>query len=301
MTRALTRPLSGLRVGISISGSEDSDGRGFPAWQVNRVTMQFAAALLGQGAGMVFGHDWRDDGVMEAVHDFAMRMQAPVARNKQEGPVPAPLLQNLLPWPDTPKLAPGEIKRLAATLSIKRAGLPDDVAGLVVGRSGKDVKAYLRARALTHLRNQLVAQTGARICIGGRTRGSRGRYPGVIEEAYLSVQTGRPLFLIGLLGGATRQLIDAVDGKPRPSGFGKTGDIDRIYGLFDKPGRPEGDVEISPDRVWSRFVSLGVAGLVEQNGLNDRENIELHRTPSVERAIELVLMGLAKIPKLSRT
>jgi len=34
----LQRPLVGRTVGLSISESEDGTGRGYPPWQVNRVT-----------------------------------------------------------------------------------------------------------------------------------------------------------------------------------------------------------------------------------------------------------------------
>jgi hypothetical protein len=51
------RPLQGRSVSLSISETDDSADRGFPAWQVNRVTVQLAAALIGQGASVVFGHD----------------------------------------------------------------------------------------------------------------------------------------------------------------------------------------------------------------------------------------------------
>ena len=69
------RPLRGCAVGLSISESDDSVTRGFPTEQVNRCTVQVVSALFGQGVAVVFGHDWRDDGVMEAVHAFARQMQ----------------------------------------------------------------------------------------------------------------------------------------------------------------------------------------------------------------------------------
>src|SRR5262245_42190162 len=100
---ALNRPLTGLVVNLSVSESEDSTRHGFPAWQVNRVTLQFVAALFGQGAGVAFGHDWREDGVMEAVHGFALQTQPSFPLST--GPTQAedqPMLHNILPWPDIP-------------------------------------------------------------------------------------------------------------------------------------------------------------------------------------------------------
>ena len=294
MTDALARPLVGLDVGLSVSESDDSVHLGFPSWQVNHVTLQAASGLIGQGAGVVFGHDWREDGVMEAVHSFALRMQAP------DGPpsaIPAspPLLRNLLPWPDKPSLTVDERARLASTLVIEEAGLPDDLAQGAARRITKGERTYLRARALTHLRRRLTDHTQARICLGGRMVGTQGRYPGVVEEAYLSVDAGQPLFLAGLLGGATKHVIDAIEGRPRPPGFGRRAPLEKLYARFASRYVRGPDAEIDPNHVWSRFNSLGVEGMSHRNGLADDENRELFDTPAVERAIQLILLGLARI------
>ena len=45
---AINRPLAGLAVNLSVSQSDDTLKHGYPTWQVNRVTLQFVAALFGQ-------------------------------------------------------------------------------------------------------------------------------------------------------------------------------------------------------------------------------------------------------------
>ena len=124
------RPLSECVVNISISESDDTAERGFPAWQVNRVIVQLVTALFGQGAGVVFGHDWREDGVMEAVHGIARQMQRPVSLSQEEAEtVGQPLLRNLLPWPDRPMLRPQDLQRLKPTLRVESAALPNELKG----------------------------------------------------------------------------------------------------------------------------------------------------------------------------
>jgi SLOG cluster2 len=186
----LERPLIGCTVGLSISESEDSTGRGFPPWQVNRVTLQVVAALFGQGAGVIFGHDWREDGVMEAVHGFARQMQSPLPLSHNEaGAAGQPLLQNLLPWPDTPHLSQQDLDRLRSTLRVEMAGLPEELKPHQDAALGADPNSslyrYMRARGLTHLRHRLNVECNARLCIGGRTSGSAGRFPGVIDQRTL--------------------------------------------------------------------------------------------------------------------
>jgi SLOG-like protein len=298
------RPLSNLTVSLSISESDDSARRGFPVWQVNRVTLQVTASLFGQGASLVFGHDWRDDGVMQAIHGFAMQVQPPVPLSPAETQAAGhPLLKNILPWPDKPVLSDEDLERLASTLRVEEAGLPAEIKPFDSKGRAVDTNdplyRYLRARGLTHLRRRLNAESEARFCIGGRTEGSAGRYPGVIEEALLAIQEGKPLFLAGLLGGAARQVISAIEEQEMPTDFCRSGLIDE---LFKKPPIVETDRQTQADRlsdrkrVWTAFQEIGVTGLARTNFLSAGENRELFYTPVFDRVMELVLTGLSRIP-----
>ena len=292
------RSLAGVRVGLSISETEVSAKQGFPSWQINRATLQVAAALFGQGAGIVFGHDWREDGVMEAVHGLARDMQPP----PDDGGESEPLLENILPWPDEPRLSKADREQLSATLSVEEAGLPEELEKFdQKGRANRRTPlfTYLRARGLTHQRRELEARSSARLCLGGRRGGSQGRYPGVIEEALLALENETPLYLAGLLGGATSQLIDAVEGGEMPKDFCPT----KVSELYKDP--PEGirehdqgtiqDRQIEPALVWSRFRETGASALSRANGLSPKENAELFYTPVLDGVIRLVLSGLSRL------
>jgi len=307
MMNPISRPLAGCVVGLSISESDDSARRGFPPWQVNRVTLQVVSALFGQGVGVMFGHDWREDGVMEAVHGFALQMQPPVPLSPQEAAAAdQPLLQNLLPWPDEPSLPIQDRERLASTLRIEKAGLPADLRqyetqAIELGQNAP-LYRYLRARGLTHLRHCLDSQSDARLCIGGRTGGSAGRFPGVIEEALLAVESRKPLFLVGILGGATRQVIGAIGRERIPENFCQP---TNVSAYFEKPPVVERDPGTARDRVadrravWSEFAELGLGGLSEINRLTTEENQELFNSPVLDRVIQLVLTGLSRLRSIN--
>jgi hypothetical protein len=299
----IARPLVGCVVGLSISESDESAERGVPAWQVNRVTLQVVAALFGQGVGVIFGHDWREDGVMEAVHGFARQMQPPVPLSGEEAAAAGqPLLRNLLPWPDEPRLPSDDLERLASTLRVETAGLPIELRGYqaeALSRSPNDpLYRYLRARGLTHLRRCLNDEAGARLCIGGRTSGSAGRFPGVIEEALLAIQSGKPLYLAGFLGGATQQVINAIEGGKMPDEFCRR---DPVHELYSQPPAVETDQGTMPDRLadwaalWSILQQAGVGRLVDANRLRREENEELFHTPVLDRVIQLVLIGISRL------
>jgi hypothetical protein len=297
------RPLARRSVNLSISESDDSIMRGFPLWQVNRVTLQVTTALFGQGANLVFGHDWREDGVMQAIHTFAQQVQPPVPLSTRDATAAGqPLLRNILPWPDTPRLSSDDLDLLSSTLSVELAGLPAEVEPFesearTLGASHA-IYRYLRARGLTHLRRCLNAKSDARLCIGGRTEGSTGRYPGVIEEALLAIQEGKPLFLAGFLGGATRQVIDAIEGRDMADDFCRPGQVDELYKeppIVETDRGTQIDRHIDRKALWTTFKQAGVEGLAERNRLEPVENQELFRTPVLDRVVELVLTGLSRL------
>lgn len=297
------RPLAGYIVNLSISESDDSARRGFPLWQVNRVTLQFVAALFGQGASVVFGHDWREDGVMQAVYGFAQQVQAPIPLSPAQSAAEAqPLLRNLLPWPDKPYLPEPDLEQLSSTLRVERAGLPgelrafDDDARRVEPDTA--LYQYLRARGLSFLRHRLNDVCHVRFCLGGRRSGHSGRYPGVIEEALLALTDKKPLYLATFLGGAAEQVVDAIDGKPMGNDFCNPNPLLDLYKappVKELDAATRSDRVINRDEVWGAFAEAGRERLAATNGLTLEENGELLRTPVIDRAIELVLTGLSRL------
>ncbi|RBN36165.1 hypothetical protein DMN50_36905, partial [Priestia megaterium] len=61
------------------------------------------------------------------------------------------------------------------------------------------------------MREQMNEDIDIRLIIGGKTKGYKGRYPGLVEEAYLALKSNKPIFLIGAFGGAARCIIEAIE------------------------------------------------------------------------------------------
>ena len=163
-----------------------------------------ASRLFGQGASVAFGHDWREDGVMEAVHGFALQTQPPIPLSPESAEAPRlePLLLNVLPWPDA---APFGSWNKNSSVRLLKWNLQVCLQELLAircrrARCGIELPAvrYLHARGLTFLRHRLNDVCQVRLCVGGRRSGSQGRYPGIIEEALLAVQQNKPLYLASI-------------------------------------------------------------------------------------------------------
>jgi hypothetical protein len=111
----------------------------------------------------------------------------------------------------------------------------------------------------------MTAGTDARIVVGGRVVPPFvGIWPGVVEEAYLTLEAGQPLFVAGGLGGGAALVADLIGGIARPDA-----------GLEDEP------------RLRETF-----AGADLRNGLSDEENALLFTTADLDLLVALILRGL---------
>jgi hypothetical protein len=112
------------------------------------------------------------------------------------------------------------------------------------------------------------------------------------------VSCKKPLYLASFLGGATKQVVDAIEGKQITEDFcGPT----LLQDLYKAPPVKEADEATRDDRiidrtgVWRQFAETGSENLAAANGLTKEENAELFHTPVIDRAIELVLIGLSRL------
>jgi hypothetical protein len=74
-----------------------------------------------------------------------------------------------------------------------------------------------------------------------------------------------------------------------------------LQGLYEAPDVKESDGTTRDDRVidrgavWKAFAGAGREEIAATNGLTIEENEELFHTPVIDRAVELVLIGLSRL------
>ncbi len=273
--------LEGFRVGISISGGAHLAGLGLTEDSVNEATRRLAEALLSRGAAVVFGHDWRPEGVMAEVFRLALEY-----RSAGDGP----RLINYLPWPGEPSASPEELEQVASVLEVRRVERPEALMG-------DQDPAVSQALALTQLRRVLAEVCSARICLGGKLSEFEGWMPGVMEEAWLTLlaakerkdQGGKALYVSALLGGAAAALVEALDG----------GDWDERLGQ-PAPERRESLAGSVPKEMPEFIREEGMRLLLEGNGLDKKENRALFRASDLETVVVLVLRGLSRLAERRR-
>ena len=253
-------------VGISVSPCTDATRMGYDLRQINRIVIRVAQYCLNHNMRVIFGHDWREDGVMRAIADFANKVASGsrgftqtsdrlCSGYPEDGEEPRML--NVVPTGQAPlsraareaELESGGIlKVLVANEAIETPLVP--VAEPIFPHL-EERREKLRATELTNFRLYITTllDPGCRICLGGRTNGYEGNEPGVMEEARLALVYNKPLYLLGGFGGATRS-------------FGE----DDNYGSV---------------QYWQK-----------SNGLVDKEKQELFETTDIERVLRLVSIGI---------
>jgi hypothetical protein len=154
----------------------------------------------------------------------------------------------------------------------------------------------LRARALTYLRRKIVETVDAQVCLGGRMQGSAGRIPGIVEEVYLLTGAGKPVYLSGLIGGATRQIAEMTRGRTPGDGlFATKPDIEEAYKKHASTG-DDPDARLDRDAIRGDFASqVTIDALSQANGLTPDENEQLFDAATSDDMIALVLRGLQRV------
>lgn len=205
-------------VGISVSPCADAAKIGYDHRQINRIVIRVAQYFLNRNMRVIFGHDWREDGVMRAVADFANIVAAGAEKSyEQSSHSPQSRVMNARMLNVVPT-AKGSFSRAALDARLESGGALEVISVEVALESlSVEMQELLspvvspvitRDAELTTLRYCITAllDPGCRICMGGKTSGFEGREPGVIEEAKLALEYDKPLYLMGGFGGATRML-----------------------------------------------------------------------------------------------
>ena len=148
------------------------------------------------------------------------------------------------------------------------------------------------------MREKITELAQARLVIGGKLANFSGVIPGVVEEAYLSLKGGKPLFLVGGFGGAARAVCDQLRGLARQE-FSETfsestvKDYAACKGLYASYAAPFESMQEIGAAIALKAAEPHSRAL--NNGLDDQDNLELMQCKDAQRIVELVLKGLGRI------
>ncbi|HAB18876.1 MAG TPA: TIR domain-containing protein [Verrucomicrobiota bacterium] len=305
----LAKSLTRRRVGLSISESENlaQRGLGFPRLPDEKAApssphlrdsmTEFARFLLAAGATLAYGGDLRQGGFTVVLFELLAAYRVLSGED-------SPPLQSWLCWPIHLDLTEDQEANWAGLVEFHKIKAPEipglDPAVKLPPTTPENLLAW--ARSLTSMREQMNAETDARIFLGGQigSFGVRGlgRYPGLAEEALLALRAHKPVYLIGAFGGCTDAIIAALRGQ-KPAAFT---DAERLADEkvraaceFYNQHLPPGGEPVNYAALTAELEQIGVSGL--NNGLTAEENERLFTTMVLPEMIALVLRGLGRLEK----
>lgn len=272
-------PKNPMTVNISASPCEDAEQLGYDERQINRIVIRIAQFFLFKGARVLFGQDWRDNGVMRAVLTSAELSEA-ATREPRRGP----RMLNLVATHGAPLSGTG-LEAAWDSAGVLEVRSIQEEAGVPIPFDNRCVELWTLRQRLTEM-----LDPGCRICLGGRTSGYSGYYAGAAEGAYFALSMGKPLYLIGGFGGATGAVCDALLGQVSRHAKG-TGPLDARTA---KSAVATSDPPMPLAGLTASFRAFGLHKLSKDNGLTAEDNRRLFEMTDIEAALGLISAGLTR-------
>jgi len=328
--RYRSRAIADRIIGFGISYQRDNLlARGLGLEHLRELLIRLARPLLRQGASIAYGGDWkeREDNF---TYDLLRLISAEQEDNSLGGPdtnLTIGRLINHLAWPYYLDVTPAieaqwinccRIIRISQTQAgIAEADLATDAEARAAEKSdrvlfnGAVTLSAMRRLTTEEIRItipdmpivEIIPPGAARVILGGKIDNYCGFLPGIFEEALLTLENGRPLYVLGGFGGAAEALARAMlgIGNPRPEELTavwhqeKTPCVAKLAALAGEFAMPP---EVRPtsaalDALFA-LVEQARANLPDtlKTGLTDPETRELLMTRDVARAVQLVRKGL---------
>jgi SLOG cluster2/TIR domain len=286
-------------VAFSISDAEDWNALGLDRLHQDDAFVELSRYLLVSGANLGYGGDLRRSGYTEILWQLV--------ESYRQLEVATRPIHHYQAWPIYLGMDIAQQAKLKPILKPVPVPLPEQVRarfnldpGVNLAPSGSQA-LYIWGRCLTAMREQMNRETRARILIGGRLTGFKGRYPGLIEEAYLALRDGKPLFLAGGFGGCTHAIVEWMYGSSdKGLAFRKQADYHNLEDFY----RKEVEAGECPETESIDFEELNkvlmgslCAKTSERlnNGLSEEENKILFTTRDIPLMVNLILKGLKEL------
>jgi hypothetical protein len=325
--RHRSRAIADKLIALSIAYQRDNMlARGLGLEHLRELLLRLVRPLVRQSASLAFGGYWR-----ETEENFTYDLLRLISAEQEDSSLGGPdtnltigRLINHSAWPDyleiTPKIEAQWINCCRIVrVTQKDAGIADaDIVPDSEAKNGSDRALFNAAVTLSAMRRLMmtgmvivipdaglesVPAAVARVLLGGKLNRYRGFLPGIFEEALLTLEHQRPLYLLGGFGGATEILARALlaTGDERPAEFTaawhekNTPEVTKLIALAGQFTRPA-EVRATPAALDALFAFIqqgrGKVANTLRTGLDEQETQELLITRDVARAVQLVRKGL---------
>lgn len=284
--------LKGKTIGISISESDNLSELGYGVSHLKDAIIEIARYILASGGKLAYGGDMRQGGFTELIFDLLAYYKADKTLQPYER------FYSYLAYPLSTTLTLEKQAELRQNVSFKKIAPPVD---LQIANTNEFLKPdspenlYAWTRCLTKMREEMEEACDARIFIGGRTKGFKGKCAGILEELLIALEHKHPVYLVGAFGGIAKDAIEALKGN-KPDSFSNeyyfdNDDYKKMFLLFNDK-HPSNTIDYP--KYLATLQQIGFNKIAELNGLSVGDNLRLTTTPHISEVVYLILKGLTK-------
>lgn len=283
--------LKNKKVAISISESPDLEALGFGRVHLEDAMVEIGRYLLASEMKLVFGGDLRiKNNFTRTLFDLA---------KDQYNQTPKRVFSNYFAWPIHLNLTDEERADhydSAKMIRLKPTDTELDPEVFLPPNTPQNVAVW--ARSLTYMRRTQTGDVDARIMLGGQMDEFKGAWPGLVEEAWLTLQANKPLFILGAFGGCAQLVIDMIQGELSADdiraqvGSKMRGAYSAMINHFNSEAEQRGVNPIKYEKLSTFFKTKTIKDL--NNGLCENENLVLFQETEIHRIIALIMKGLTR-------
>lgn len=209
--------LQGVKVGISVSDSQDIERLGLSRTHTEMAIGEIARAVLIAGGHLVYGGRIKSSGFTQYLIHEVTRYGCDYATGQ---------LTLCLAAPEHHKLSRHEYDEVDQELGTKGRIICLDKAGHEISNISKreaersdPVSGLEIANSYSAMRHYMGTITDARVIIGGQLSNFAGSMPEIVEEAIIAIKARQPIYISAGFGGAAalvakRLQIDDLDWAP---------------------------------------------------------------------------------------
>lgn len=268
------------KIAISISEPPDLDKRGMTIHHLNLVMVEIARYLIVQNNILIYGGDLgykSEFNFTEKLAELFYSYNKTFDEKKK--------IVNYSAYPFCKKI----------DLSIKNRFRDVIKFEDCIGEDCNFDEIDKVANNLTKMRKIINEEMDIKVALGGKITGFSGFYPGVLEEVYLALKSGKSIFLIGGFGGIVAKIVELLKGynvEELTFKYQKMHNEKLDKFLKDNP-KYEKEVKNKYDEMYNFIKTNGMKLL--NNGLSLKDNDSLFKSKNIEEIVSLILKGINNI------
>lgn len=282
-------PLYGKKIAISVSENEELEQLGLSEHHVKDISIEIARYLIANGATLLYGGDLRKDGFTELFSEISYQYKELKDRKFR--------FVNYFPFPNSRNIT------LEAKANFKEKQVEPIILEVPLNLGDIDREKvytpleniedrYIFSECLTDMRIKMATHSDARIILGGRQNNYLGYLPGILEEAYHSLKSNKPVYLLGGFGGAAKSVVAAISGK-RPQEFTNEYQYkSELLSEFKNYSQEKASVPTDYEEIMVFLQQYRAERISELNGLTVEENEILFESTNIHELLFLIIKGL---------